>query len=102
MSQDNDEMTDALCKRFVSVRAATRAAAAKALMHHCTPGDRNAIYFLIPLLWHQDSHVRQDTLVTLRQLVPTGHADVLREVEKGVCWLGGGVFACVSVWRVWG
>lgn len=83
VSPGNEEMTDAICKRFVSSRPATRSAAALALMGHCNVGDHNAIYFLIPQLWHPDSHVRQDALVTLKKLVPKGNSDVLRNVEKG-------------------
>eukprot|EP00802_Teleaulax_amphioxeia_P001042 Tamp_01043.p1 GENE.Tamp_01043~~Tamp_01043.p1 ORF type:complete len:1995 (-),score=479.41 Tamp_01043:85-6006(-) len=79
----NVEMTDALSKRFVSSRQATRAAAARALMGHCIKGDSNAIYFLLPLLWHADSHVRDDTLVTLKSLAPKGDPNIVREVEKG-------------------
>ena len=79
----NVEMTDALCRRFMSSRQATRAAAAHALMGHCIKGDLNAIYFLLPLLWSEDSHVRGDTLVTLKSLAPKGDPDIVREVEKG-------------------
>ena len=79
----NVEMTDALCRRFMSSRQATRAAAGRALMGHCIKGDLNAIYFLLPLLWAEDSHVRGETLVMLKNLAPKGDPDIGREVEKG-------------------
>ena len=79
----NPEMTDAICKRFACSRRATRAAACEALMGHCTAGDEHAVYFLIPQLWHEDSLVRQDALVTLKRLVPKGNAEVLQRIEGG-------------------
>lgn len=79
----HQEMTSALCKRFASTRKEVRAAAAGALVHHCKPGDATAVTFLIPLLWHADSHVRQDCLTTLSNLVPKGAVEVVRQVERG-------------------
>jgi HEAT repeat protein len=52
-------------------------------MGHCTAGDEHAVYFLIPQLWHEDSLVRQDALVTLKRLVPKGNAEVLQRIEGG-------------------